>query len=166
MRQSALVCPNCLALGSPSPGGLSWDECMLSFFAVNKDSGKGSGTQTKGTMYCFKCQGKVKVTEVLKRPIFLSYNWGHNGSTQRIAKALCERILLATEMPYWLDMDGGMGAGDEFIGEMRQGVAECDVVIIMLSDAYCNSPNCLREFIHTATLGKHVIPLLVPDKGE
>ena len=166
MRQSALVCPKCLAIGSECPGGFSWDECMLSFFAVNKDSGKGSGTQTKGTMYCFKCQGKVKVTEVLKRPIFLSYNWGHNGSTQRIAKALCERILLATEMPYWLDMDGGMGAGDEFIGEMRQGVAECDVVIIMLSDAFCNSPNCLREFIHTATLGKHVIPLLVPDKGE
>ena len=166
MRKSALVCPNCLEIESPSPGGFSWDECMLSFFAVNKDSGNGSGTQTKGTMYCFKCQAKVKVTDVLKRPIFLSYNWGHNGSTQRIAKPLCERIFLATEMPYWLDMDGGMGAGDELIGEMRQGVAECDVVIIMLSDAFCNSPNCLREFIHTATLGKHVIPLLVPDKGE
>ena len=49
---------------------------------------------------------------------------------------------------------------------MREGVAGCDIVILMISDAFCNSGNCLREFVHTVNHRKHIIPLLVPDHGE
>jgi hypothetical protein len=132
---------------------------MLSIFAVSKD------TNTKGTLLCFGCKEKVKVKEILRRPLFLSYNWGYNNSTQKIAVPLCKRIFLATEMPYWLDVDGGMGFGDELITEMREGVAGCDIVILMISDAFCNSGNCLREFVHTVNHRKHIIPLLVPNCG-
>ena len=108
---------------------------------------------------------KVKVNDILKRCIFLSYNWGCNNSTQKIAAPLCQRILLETEMTYWLDIKGGMGFGDELIKEMREGVAGCVIVLLLISDAFCNSANCLREFVHTANLRKHVIPVLVSDKG-
>ena len=159
MRESILPCPNCLKLGKANPGGFKRDECMLSIFAVSKD------TNTKGTLLCFGCKEKVKVKDILKRPLFLSYNWGKDLSTQKIAVPLCKRIFLATEMPYWLDVDGGMGFGDELITEMREGVAGCDIVILMISDAFCNSGNCLREFVHTVNHRKHIIPLLVPDCG-
>ena len=160
MRESILPCPTCLKLGKANPGGFHRDECMLSFFAVCKD------TNTKGALPCFVCGEKVKVKEILRRPLFLSYNWGKDNSTQKIAKALCQRIFLWTEMPYWLDVDGGMSFGDELITEMREGVAGCDIVILMISDAFCNSANCLREFVHTVNHRKHIIPLLVPDHGE
>lgn len=133
------------------------DDCMLHFASA--------GAQSKGVLYCGTCCTNVKVKEVLKRPIFLSYNWGKDLSTQKIARPLCERVFLATEMPYWLDIDGGMGFGDELVSEMRDGVAGCKVVILMISDAFCNSINCHREFSHTVRSGKYIIPVLVPDRG-
>jgi hypothetical protein len=132
---------------------------MLSYMSKHGD------TNTKGTLFCNTCQQKVKVKDILKRPLFLSYNWGKDLSTQNIAKPLCERVFLATEMPYWLDVDGGMAFRDELGTEMREGVADCEIVILMISDAFCNSGNCLCEFLHTVKNAKYIIPVLVPDKG-
>jgi hypothetical protein len=36
----------------------------------------------------------------------------------------------------------------------------------MISDAFCNSGNCLFEYINIVQHAKYVIPLLVPDAGE
>jgi len=156
MRECMLPCPSCLTRGNSNPGVFPRDECMLSFL---------TSKNTKGTLYCFSCQTKVRVKDVLKRPIFLSHNWGCCLSTQKIAQPLCHRIFLLTEMPTWLDVDGGMGFWDELVTEMREGVAGCDIVVLMISDAFCNSGNCLHEFIYTATHHKFIIPLLVPDHG-
>ena len=95
-----LVFPK-VTLPNLDTGVFQRDKCMLSFLSKHGD------TNTKGTLFCDTCQEKVKVTNILKRVIFLSYNWGFNNSTQKIAKLLCERIFLQTEMPYWLDVDGG-----------------------------------------------------------
>ncbi len=156
LRKSVLVCPHCVQLGKPNPGSFKRDACMLAFL---------SHTVEESTFYCTVCQVKVKVNDILKRCIFLSYNWGCNNSTQKMAAPLCERILLETEMTYWLDVKGGMSFGDELVTEMREGVAGCVIVLLLISDAFCNSANCIREFVHTANLRKHVIPVLVPDKG-
>ena len=40
------------------------------------------------------------------------------------------------------------------------------VVILMISDAFCNSGNCLFEYVTIVHEAKYVIPLLVPDHGE
>ena len=162
MRECILPCPSCLRLGNLNPGGFQRDLCMLSFFTVNEDR----GTNAKGMLFCFTCQRNVPVKEILPRTLFLSYNWGNDNSTQKIAIKLCKRVFIATEMPYWLDIDGGMGFGEELITEMREGVTGCEIVILMISDAFCNSANCLREFVHTANNRKYIVPLLVPDKGE
>jgi Ran GTPase-activating protein (RanGAP) involved in mRNA processing and transport/GTPase SAR1 family protein len=159
MRDSRLPCPECLKQGKTPPGTFKRDDCMLFFLS------KREGSNTKGMFFCFVCQTKVKVNHILKRPVFLSYNWGNNCSTQKIAKRLVERIFLATEMPYWLDVDGGMAFGDELVTEMKEGVAGCDIVVLMISDAFCNSGNCMFEFINIVENRKYVIPLLVPDRG-
>jgi hypothetical protein len=36
----------------------------------------------------------------------------------------------------------------------------------MISDAFCNSANCLFEFVNIVSNKKYIIPLLVPDKGQ
>ena len=36
----------------------------------------------------------------------------------------------------------------------------------MISDAFCNSGNCLFEYINIVQHAKYVIPLLVPDRGD
>ena len=89
-----------------------------------------AGAHSKGVLYCRTCHTNVKVTEVLKRPIFNSYQWGNNLSTQKIAVRLCERVFLATEMPYWLDIGGGMGFGDELVSAMQEGVKGCKVAML------------------------------------
>ena len=48
---------------------------------------------------------------------------------------------------------------------MKEGVAGCDIVVLMISDAFCNSGNCMFEFINIVENRKYVIPLLVPDRG-
>ena len=35
----------------------------------------------------------------------------------------------------------------------------------MISDAFCNSMNCHREFLHMVRSRKYIVPLLVPDHG-
>jgi len=156
MRECMLPCPLCLTPRNSNPSVFPGDECMLSFL---------TGNNTKSTLYCFFCQTMVRVKDVLKRPIFLSYNWGCCLSTQTIAQPLCNRIFLLTEMPTWLDFDGGMGFGVKLVTEMREGVAGCDIDVLTISNAFCNSGHCLREFIQTATHHKFIIPLLVPDHG-
>ena len=91
---------------------------------------------------------------------------GKDNSTQKIATKLCDRVFQATEMPYWLDCEGGMGYGQALVDEMQAGVQECKIVILMISDAFCNSGNCLFEYINIVQNGKYVIPLLVPDCGD
>ena len=65
-------------------------------------------------------------------------------------------------MPYWLDVDGGMSFGEELVQAMQEGVRNCKIVILMISDAFCNSGNCLFEYINIVQSRKYVIPLLVP----
>jgi len=69
MRKSMLPCPSCLKLGYPDPHFFNRDECMLHFASI------GAMTNRKGFFPCPKCEKKVKVKDVIKRPIFLSYNW-------------------------------------------------------------------------------------------
>ena len=161
MRKSTLPCPRCLELGKENPGAFNRDKCMLHY--LDK---KDSGANTAGTIYCNTCNEKVTIKQILKRPIFISYNWGKDCSTQKIAIPLVWDLLNQVDMPSWLDVDGGMGYGEELVTAMREGVAECNIVICMISDAFCNSGNCIREFIHTANHSKYMIPLLVPDRGE
>jgi len=167
MRASMLPCPNCSKLVKTSPGVFNRDDCMHDFMSkLQKHKLKVEDTtNTKGTKYCIVCHTKVKVKDILKRPIFLSYNWGANKSTQKIALQLCEIIFLETEMPFWLDIDGGMAYGDGMVTEMREGVAGCTIVVLMISDAFCLSGNCLFEYINIVQNFKYVIPLLVPDHG-
>ena len=76
---------------------------------------------------------------------------GKQNCTQKIATKLVDRVFQATEMPYWLDVDGGMSFGEELVQAMQEGVRNCKIVILMISDAFCNSGNCLLREWRTCT---------------
>ena len=103
--------------------------------------------------------------------MFLSYNWGKQDpdtkewSTQKIVKRMRPQIEQDADVVCWFDVGGGMGAGQNHIQEMEEGIRKCTVVVIFISDAYCKSANCKREFLHATKHGKHLITVLVPDYG-
>jgi len=49
---------------------------------------------------------------------------------------------------------------------MEQGVLKCTVVLIFISDAYCASDNCIREFLHATKDSKFFIVCLTPSGGQ
>ena len=55
-----------------------------------------------------------------------------------------------------------MGGGESILERMLDGVRRSRLVLMLLSDAYCRSDNCLREASHAFREWKYIIPLLVP----
>jgi len=49
---------------------------------------------------------------------------------------------------------------------MEQGVLKCTVVLIFISDAYCASDNCIREFLHAKKHSKFLVVCLTPSGGQ
>ena len=49
---------------------------------------------------------------------------------------------------------------------MEQGVLKCTVVLIFISDAYCASDNCIREFLHATKYSKFLVVCLTPSGGQ
>jgi hypothetical protein len=95
----------------------------------------------------------------------LSYNWGKELSTQKIVNSMRLQIEQGADVVCWFDVGGGMGAGQNLIQEMEEGIRKSTVVVIYISDAYCESRNCMREFLHATKQSKYLIIVLVPDHG-
>ena len=108
--------------------------------------------------------------DLVQPQVFFSYNWGHRiqkdgsaeYSTQHLVIPLCHRVEVHTELLVWLDVRGGMGVGDNHIHAMLDGIKKATVVVIFFSDAYINSPNCQREYLHAVRASKFIVPVLVP----
>ena len=161
----AVPCPMCLKRGASPPYAFNREECLL-YFAEGALQGARAGA-----VQCPSCNMSIRILDIVVPEVFFSYNWGvldaaaGTFSTQEIVRLLRFVIENGADVVTWFDVGGGMGAGQSVGAEMEQGVAKSTVVIIFLSDAYCNSGNCVREFLHTVRHGKYVIPVLVPDKG-
>ncbi len=162
---TAVPCPMCLKLGRSPPHAFSREYCQLAFSEAALGGGRA------GSVRCPLCELALRILDVLQPPIFFSYNWGvflsaiGTWSTQDLVKLMRSAIELGTGLGTWLDVGGGMGAGQSVRAEMEQGVAQSNVVILFLSDAYCSSGNCIREFLHAVRHTKFLIPVLVPDQG-
>jgi hypothetical protein len=73
---------------------------------------------------------------------------------------------LQADLLVWQDVCGGMGFGDNHKVEMLEGIKKATVVVIFLSDAYVNSPNCQREYLHAVRNSKFIVPVLVPPDND
>jgi len=127
-------------------------------------------------MSCPRCKAKKRVSQfrivdLVAPQVFFSYNWGkqkQNGawSTQEYITPLRRRMELQADLLVWQDVCGGMGFGDNHKVEMLEGIKKATVVVIFLSDAYVNSPNCQREYLHAVRNSKFIVPVLVPPDND
>lgn len=116
-RAQVLPCPRCQAHGSIPPGWFKRDACLL----CRADNIAGSS----GVMVCYECHTegrdpRVPVVEILKPEVFLSYDWGVNRQNQAKVSKLHRSIELKTGLHCWMDIKGGMGAGQSEKVEMRK----------------------------------------------
>lgn len=72
-------------------------------------------------------------------PIFLSYQWGHQGE----AKLLRKHLEMAG-FDCWMDV-GQMGGGDKLFAKIDTGIRAAKVVLCLVTEKYAQSPNCNRE---------------------
>jgi hypothetical protein len=90
--------------------------------------------------------------------IFLSYNWGEDGCTQKTVSQLKRDIESNTRLICWMDLER-MGPGCNLDTEMEQGVKRADVFICCLTDSYLTSRNCRHELEIAQAAGKLIVPL-------
>jgi hypothetical protein len=155
----ALPCPCCMQSGRSPPFCFNRLDCLLLFTEAMLH------TSRAGSINCPYCEAAIRILDLVQPELFLSYNWGCNLSTQKLVIRARSLIEEEAGVVAWLDVGGGMGAGQSAIEEMRIGVSRSTVVIIFLSDAYCRSVNCIREYLHAVHHSKFLIPVLVPNKG-
>ncbi len=166
---SAVPCPCCVQHGQIPPFCFDREECLL-YFSEEDDKHVGSKT----CPFCKKAnrQSNHRILDIIAPEVFLSYNWGNEDpvtkeySTQKIVKRMRPHIEQDAGVVCWFDVGGGMGAGQNPRKEMEEGIRKCTVVVIFISDAYCKSGNCIREFLHATQHSKYLIIVLVPGEGS
>ena len=160
----AVPCPSCVESGQVPPHCFSRRKLLHKFSEEELNKGR------VGSVECPVCEAAgrpkiLKILDVVVPEVFFSYNWGRRQSTQVIVKAMRTRIEEEASVVCWFDVGGGMGAGQSHLEEMEEGIRKCTVVVIFISDAYCKSANCVREFLHASRHSKFLIVVLVPDSG-
>jgi hypothetical protein len=107
--------------------------------------------------------------------IFLSYAWGvrvvrtdgvrdYNRLhiTQELVRAVRRAVELESGALCWLDVGGGLCAGQNHLDRMRCGMERAYAAVVFFSDGYVKSANCRREMHMALSSFKHVVPVLLP----
>ena len=71
-------------------------------------------------------------------------------------------VELETGALCWLDVGGGMCAGQNHLERMRRGMERAYAAVVFLSDGYVRSSNCRREMCLALGAFRHVVPVLLP----
>jgi len=167
----SVVCPACFERGATPPGFFNRQTLLAFFDEENK--------KRIGQVACPICNSQgfpsQRILDILAPEVFLSYNWGahsenekgvHTWSTQEMVKQFKREVEYRAEVLCWLDVEGGLAAGQDHVAQMVSGMQQANITVIFLSDRYVNSPNCLLEFALCISGGNFLIPVLVPQYPE
>ena len=89
-----------------------------------------------------------------KWDVMVSYNW----KTGKECANDLYKVLTENGFKVWIDEK--CMAGD-LESEMANGVANSDIVLLLISEEYEKSHNCIREYTHANTCQKIIIPIQV-----
>ena len=153
-------CPLCVQQCRLPPGAFEVSQCRLLFDEQDR--------QRVATVICPVCLAQLRVVDIAKREVFGSYCWGTElqgrvYSTQsEVVLPFLRAVEERADIMCWIDVEGGMGAGQNHLEEMKRGIQAAGVFLVFLSDAYAVSDNCIREFAYAAASCRYMIPVLVP----
>jgi len=166
----AIPCPRCVLAKQVPPYCFLRQKCLLYFSEEN--------VQRKGALDCQFCAAagrlsSIRILDIITPEVFISYQWGLRDAnqkdrlfTQQFVNDLRIRIEQTADVICWIDIAGGLTVGSNLMSEMMQGIRNCTVVLLFLSDSYVNSDNCKREYLSAVRFSKFVIPVLAPDLGK
>eukprot|EP00960_Hanusia_phi_P046152 757656-Hanusia_phi.AAC.1 len=149
-NSSVAPCPSCLQ-ANRLPHFFSRPVCLSKLFR-----------DLTAKTYCELCDKEVDVIDVVPPQVFLSYQWGHGKSTQKMVRQVKREIEERTSLQCWFDVGGGINAGDDHVEKIELGVSRCELFVPFLSDRYLKSANCRREYKRACEKRKYIIPVFVP----
>ena len=89
-----------------------------------------------------------------KWDIMVSYNW----KTGKECASDLYKVLTENGYKVWIDEKNMAG---DLESEMANGVANSEIVLLLISEEYEKSHNCIREYTHANTCRKKIIPIQV-----
>ena len=89
-----------------------------------------------------------------KWDIMVSYNW----KTGKECASDLYKVLTENGYKVWIDEKNMAG---DLESEMANGVANSEIVLLLISEEYEKSHNCIREYTHANTCRKQIIPIQV-----
>ena len=156
--RDTIPCPCCVQVGVSKPYLFNREELILKF---------EDDIKKVGVVNCPQCMassrpGTFQIVDILNTDVFVSYNWGPGKINQTFVIPFIRKVELDTNILCWVDIHGGLSAGQDHLNEMKRGVTKCSIFIMFLTDDYVVSGNCQREFIDCVKSRKYIIPVLVP----
>ena len=98
---------------------------------------------------------KLKPTvENEKWDVMVSYNW----KTGKECANDLYKVLTENGYRVWIDEKNMAG---DLESEMAKGVANSEIVLLLISEEYERSHNCIREYTHANSCRKIIIPIQV-----
>jgi len=175
MRLDAVPCPTCVRSQQIPPFSFCRETCLHLFREASSDD----------CMECPVCESanrksRIRVLDILPPHVYISFHEGVQEmigvktvlSTQELVKSMHADIQRLSDLICWfeagrmtLSMSAREQEGTQTGVEMHACAMMSPVMILFLSDAFCASDVCVREYLHATRSGKLIIPVLVPDKG-
>jgi internalin A len=109
----------------------------------------------------------IPLSEAQKPIVYLSYAWG--GKARPELKQFAVELESSLQADFDVRRDERATRNGDRIGEFMREIGRGARVLVLLSDPYLRSPNCMRELLHlyhrhlenAHDLQKHVLPLIL-----
>jgi GTPase SAR1 family protein len=153
----ALPCPHCLQSGEVPPFCFNRQDILM-FLRASSEHPSGK--------ICPSCEragrsSLVPILDIMLPEIFTSYDWEVRTSTDTTKELV---MTMRESIEQSADVFSCSGEQSHSCkGDLQRFIAGCTVVLIFLSDAYCSSAICRREFLCASRTNKYLIPVLMPD---
>ena len=143
-------CPCCTHFGNDTDSFFSSAECRRQLILCSKEE------RDVKTVTCFECMhrsrtGQIRVLDFVQEEVYISGLCALGKSLQRSV----ENCL------YHIELEAGIGCSERLVG-LKGSL----VVVILLSDSYIHSEQCIQEFISAFRSRQSLLPILLPYNGN
>lgn len=150
LRCDAVACPLCLAEGALPPGCFDVWQSVAPYY-------RGEVVAGKGLLRCSRCTMRSRLFDAAPPQVFIAFASGARGpQMDQIARSVLRR----------LEEEAGtvscLGGGLELIGSKPlEGVRKASMLLLLLTDDFVTSRQCMAELSEALAMHKPVVPVLL-----
>ena len=152
-------------------------QLCLDVFGDRGPSDPGLADQPLPLLICPICsvhlkqEVSVSVLDMMPPEVVISRHPGHSldgldSPSRRYARALMDLLETQTGARVWIRPEHAAEEGAfEAWKAALQAISSCTIFVALLSDSYCRSSRCRREFEQAVARGRQIVPVLLPHIG-